>query len=132
MALVKFVKQHCADAGEFRIAQQTPREYAFGHKSQARAGTADILKANLIAHRFAELFPKLTGHAARRHADGQTAGFEDQNFSFDQGQQRRRNASGLARPGWSFDHQAGPVAHGLHDARKQRIDRKRGHSSTTA
>jgi hypothetical protein len=132
MALVKLVKQHRADAGEFGIAQQPPREHPFRHKSQTCVRTADILKANLIADRFAEFFLKLTSHAARRHADGQTAGFEDQDFSFDQRQQRRRNASGLARPGWRFDDQVGLVAQYLDDAWQQWIDGKRGHSATTA
>jgi hypothetical protein len=83
MAFVKLIEEDRADAAKLRIAEQTPREDPFGHESQARARTADVLKAHLIADGFAELFPKLAGHTARGHTDGQTAGFEDQDFAFD-------------------------------------------------
>src|SRR5712691_10579942 len=64
MALVELVEQNRADAMKLGIAQQTPRENALGHESQACARATDVFKTNLKADGFDEHFHKLAGHAA--------------------------------------------------------------------
>jgi len=49
MPLVKLVQDYCTDAAQFRIGQQTPRENAFGQKTQTCARPADVFEPDLVA-----------------------------------------------------------------------------------
>ncbi len=73
MPLMELVQHHGIDTRKQRIGNQAARENAFGEESQPRARAGHLLEANLIAHRFAELFAQLVGDAARRQSRGQAA-----------------------------------------------------------
>jgi hypothetical protein len=130
VSLVEFVDHHYIHAAQLRIGKQAPREHALGHEAQAGLWSADILKAHLIANGLADAFAEFSGHAARSEPCRQPTWPEHQHFAAAIREQRGRYARGLACTGRRFDHKIPPAAHGLANARKQRVYRK-AHAVTT-
>src|SRR5271157_5559192 len=105
MPLMKFIQDDRADAAQFAIAEQAPREYALRHKTQPRFGTADLFKAHLIANGLARPLAKFLGHAPGSHARRNPSGFEYNHLAVHYLEQRRRHTGGLTRARRSFQNE---------------------------
>src|SRR5439155_7899029 len=77
-ALVEFVEDDGADAGEKRIVDELACEDSFGHDPQARAWAYPALKANVVADLVADLPRILLGDALCDGACGDAARLEEE------------------------------------------------------
>ena len=131
MPLMKLVQDHRADAGQRGIGQQPPRQHAFGQEPQARARTADVFEAHLIADGFADALAEFAGDAPGRHARRQRRG-----SSTSTSPRSRASSAGGTRvvfpaPGGASITRFGCVE-SLDDPRQQIVDRKLHSFESTA
>ncbi len=122
MPLVELVQHHGRYAVQARIGEQSAREHAFGHESQARMRAGHLLEAHLVAHRLAQTLAPLEGHPARGQSRRQPPRLQHQDLSAARSQQGRRNACRLPRPRRRFHHHVATVPQASQNLGYQRID----------
>ena len=108
MALVEFVEQDRADAGELRIVLDHARQDAFGDDFDARRRRDAAFEADAVADRRADVFAALRGHEFGGCARGDAARFEHQDLA--PAEPRRveqcgRHLRRLAGAGRRFEHE---------------------------
>ena len=124
VALVELVQHDGVDAAQGGVGEQATREDAFGDEAEARARAGDLVEADLVADGVADLLAEFGGDAARGEARGDAAWFEDEDFAADEGEQRGRDAGGLAGAGRGFEDEVGCTAERGENVGEDRIDRK--------
>ena len=124
VALVEFVEHHRSHAGQRRIAEQAPGENGFRQEAQAGVRSGDVLEADLVPDRLAQLLFALGGDTAGSGARRDAAGFEDQYLARDLLQQGGRNARRLPGARRRFDDDRRSLSERLADVRQRLVDRK--------
>ena len=81
---VKFVKNHRADAGQFRVGLHHPGQNAFGHDLDPGLSRYFRLAAHPVADCLTRRFTQCLGHTLCCGPNGQTPGFEHDDPALDQ------------------------------------------------
>ena len=107
VALVKFVEDDGADAGQLRVRQQLTQEQAFGEEEDTR-GVADVAFVScLVAHQPPQPAIELVGNAPGHDTGGQSPRLQYENPPLDAGmQQHLRHLRRLARSSGCRQHQS--------------------------
>ena len=107
-AFVELVEDHRADAGEFGVGLQHPREDAFGHHLDPGGVRHLRLAADSVADGPAHGLAQGLGHAFGGGAGGKPAGFEHDDAARDDPfvEERERHPRGLAGPRGGLQHGA--------------------------
>ena len=104
VALMEFIEHHCSHALQGWIGKQTPGEYAFSDKSQARARANRFFKPDLVSDRLADRFAEFPCDSTRRQSRRDPARLEHNHFTAHDPKQRGRHPGRLPRTRSGHDH----------------------------
>ena len=135
MPLVQLVEHDGRDAGELRVAEETPHEQALGHEPEACARAARLVETDAVADRVADALAPLGRHARGRQAGGQASRLEDPDFARAAEaclEQRGRDAGRLSGAGRGLDHDGTVGLDGRDNFGNGRVDGKRRQAKASA
>jgi hypothetical protein len=105
VALVELVEDNGVHVTQHRVVEQLAQKHAFGDVSQARLGRGDVLEANLVSHRAAELGASLGGDEPGGEPRSDPAWFKHDNVLVRGGQRIQyggRHTGGFAGARWGL------------------------------
>ena len=121
---MELVEDDRVDALEGWIGQQPAGQNTLRDKPQSRARPDSLFETDLVANRPADLFAQLPRDPSCRHACGDSAWLEHDDFAADETENGRWNTSGLPRSRRRFDDEVGRMLQGRENLRQNRIHRK--------
>ena len=130
--LVEFVKDHRADACQFRVGKDAPREQAIRNHLHPRRRRHFPVHPCRQADRLAELLSKRICHLLRRHARRNAPWLQHDDLAFNDGgfaeqaRQRQGHARRLACAGRRREHKPRMVAQARADFGQHIINRQGG------
>lgn len=106
--LVELVEQYRPDARKFGIGLQHAGKDTFGHDLDPGVWANPAVLTHAVADRLPDRLSQCRGHACRRRARSQTAGFQHHDPASRQPclvDKSQRHARRLARAGWRLQHE---------------------------